>query len=248
VLAAACYAIEPWLSLVPRDLGQLWTERFLRALLVVYPGLILLVPLVLAGSAWWLVRARRRGRSKPRLARLCLLCGSAAFSLVGLELAAAAWLAWEHRMPSLPTSVPRTDGARDELSLVVIGGSSALGYPYNPTLSIGQIVAWQIERALPGKKVSLDIRAGLGMNTEQMHLRLANLERRPDLMIIYSGHNEFLSRYEDSRDAGYREAPEEALLNRLYQLSLHSPLCVWIYETVARPASAGRRHGSTTTA
>ena len=94
----------------------------------------------------------------------------------------------------------------------MIGGSSALGYPYNPTLSIGQIVAWQIEQALPGKRVVLDIRANLGKNTEEMHIGLANLKRRPDILIIYSAHNEFLSRFEDSRDAGYSEVPDGAIL------------------------------------
>jgi hypothetical protein len=239
VLAATVYAIEPWLSLVPRDLGRLWTERFLRSILIVYPGLLLLIPLGFAASAWRLVRSRRRGRHAPRAARLCLLCGSAALSLAALELAAAAWLAWEHRMPALPTRFAEPKGLKDEISLVVIGGSSAVGYPYSPTLSIGQIVAWQIERALPGKKVVLDIRARLGQNTEVMHLGLANLDRRPDIMIIYSGHNEFLSRYEDSRDEGYREAPEGAVLHRLYELSLHSPLCVLIYETVAQHRLGG---------
>jgi hypothetical protein len=239
VLAASVYAIEPWLSLVPRDLGRLWTERFLRSILIVYPGLLCLIPLGFAASAWRLVRSRRRGRRAPRAARICLLSGSAALSLTALEVLAAAWLAWEHRMPALPTRFPEPKGLKDELSLVVIGGSSAVGYPYNPTLSIGQIVAWRIERALPGKKVVLDIRARLGQNTETMHLGLANLERRPDIMIIYSGHNEFLSRYEHSRDAGYREAPEGAFLNQLYRLSLHSPLCVLTYEAVARHRLGG---------
>ena len=138
-----------------------------------------------------------------------------------------------------PTTFADQAGSGDELSLVVIGGSSALGYPYNPTLSIGQIVAWQIEQALPGKKVVLDIRANLGKNTEEMHIGLVDLKRRPDILIIYSAHNEFLSRFEDSRDAGYSEVPDGAFLRSVYRLSLHSPLCLWVYETVRRHRLGG---------
>ena len=212
VIVAGLYAIDPWLPLMPRDLGRLWTERFLRALLIVYPSLLVLTPLSLVASAGILLRYRRQGRRAPRLSRLCLACGSAALSILAMELAAAAWLAWEHRLPVLPTTFADQAGSGDELSLVVIGGSSALGYPYNPTLSIGQIVAWQIEQALPGKKVVLDIRANLGKNTEEMHIGLVDLNRRPDILIIYSAHNEFLSRFEDSRDAGYSEVPDGAIL------------------------------------
>ena len=122
---------------------------------------------------------------------------------------------------------------------MVIGGSSALGYPYSPTVSVGQIVAWQLEESLAGRPVRLDIRAQLGKNLEDMHKGLAGLDRRPDVLIIYSGHNEFLSRFDTSRDAGYAEAPAGAFLGRLYRISLHSPLCLLIYETVRKHRLGG---------
>src|SRR5262249_18590995 len=74
---------------------------------------------------------------------------------------------------------------------------------------------------------------------EEMHTGLVSLKRRPDAMIIYAGHNEFLSRFEDSRDAGYSEAPQSPFLHGIYQLSLRSPLCLWIYETVRRHRLGG---------
>lgn len=238
-LVGCLHAIDPWLSFLPHGLGRRWTESFLRSLLIVYPGLIMLIPLLFGVTAWLVLRLRRRGRRSPRLARLCLACGSAGLSLVALELAASAWLSWEHRMPVLPTSFAQPPGSENDLSLVVIGGSSALGYPYNPKVSIGQMVAWKIGQALPARKVVLDIRANLGKNTEEMHLGLVNLKRRPDFMIIYSGHNEFLSRFEHSRDAGYAEMPEGSLLRAAYRLSLHSPLCLLIYETVRKHRLGG---------
>lgn len=240
MLAAALVAIDPWLALFPREAGRRWTEVFLRSLLLGYLGVAVVIPLLLFASVSGLLRDRRRVRRRPWLARLGLLCGSLGFCVFALELAAGAWLAWEHRMPRLPTTFTQPAVPDDDLSLVVIGGSSALGYPYNPTLSVGQIVTWQIEEAIPGRRVLLDIRANLGKNLEEMHAGLVGLKRRPDALIIYSGHNEFLSRFEDSRDAGYSEAPEGAFLNRLYQLSLHSPFCMWVYETVRKHRLGGR--------
>ena len=181
------------------------------------------------------------------LARVALLCGSTAFAILGMELAAAAWLSWTHRMPVLPTRFPEQSPA-GELSLVVLGGSSAMGYPYEPTLSVGTDRGLADRAGLAGRRVNVDNRANLGRNLEDMHKELAALKRRPDLVIIYSGHNEFLSRFDGSRDAGYAEAPAGAFLLGAYRLSLHSPLCLWVYETVRQhrlggpPPSVNQHH------
>ncbi|MGA7496465.1 MAG: hypothetical protein WBX00_07020 [Isosphaeraceae bacterium] len=239
LLVAGLFAADAWLPLFPREPGRRLTELFLRSLLIAYMSVVVLIPLVLAVSVWLLIRARQRDRRRPMGARLALLCGSAGLAVLGLELSASAWLAWVHRLPHLPTEFPRSAAVGDEVSLVVIGGSSAMGYPYDPTISIGQIVAWKLEQARPGRRVDLDIRANLGRNLEDMHKELATLRRRPDALIVFSGHNEFLSRFETMRDAGYAEAPAGAFLHGLYQLSLHSPFCLWVYETVRKHRLGG---------
>jgi hypothetical protein len=239
IIGAGITAADPWFPLFPREPGRQITEFFLRSVLVGYVTLLLLIPLVLAASTWLLVRARRRERSRPLIARAALVCGSLALAVIGLELAAWAWLAWVHRIPRLPTEFPGSPPVENEISLVVIGGSSALGYPYDPALSVGQIVGWQLEKALPGRRVNVDIRAQLGKNLEEMHRGLAGLKRRPHALVVFSGHNEFLSRFESSRDAGYEEAPRGALLRCLYRVSLHSPLCLWIYEAARRHRLGG---------
>src|SRR5262249_9801394 len=134
------------------------------------------------GSARALLRARRRGVRRPGLARLLLLCASSLVGMAGVEAAAAAWLAWAHRMPALPTGfLPSPAG---ELSIVVLGGSAGLGYPYNPWCSPGQIVARELGRALPGRRFVLDLGAKMGATLEVEHQGLTRLTRKPDLMII----------------------------------------------------------------
>jgi hypothetical protein len=122
---------------------------------------------------------------------------------------------------------------------VVIGESSARGYPYQPWLSVGQIVAWQLEKALPGRRFRVDVRARVGADLEQMHQDLAHLAVRPDVLIVYCGHNEFLARYDSARDAALQEAPLDPVLDRLYRLSFHSALCRLIYETVSKNRLGG---------
>jgi tetratricopeptide (TPR) repeat protein len=238
VIIAFLSAVDPWLAQLPREPGRRGMELFLRSVLIGYLAILLVIPVGLGGSFWMIRRARRRGRSSAFFARIALLSGATALAVVALELTAAAWLSWEHRMPVLPTRFPEQSKV-GELSLVVLGGSSAMGYPYSPLLSIGQIVSWQIEEALPGCRVHLDIRANLGRNLEDQHQELSQVKRRPDLVIVYSGHNEFLSRFDGSRDAGYAEAPTGVFLLGVYQLSLHSPFCRWIYETVRQHRVGG---------
>lgn len=238
-LAAGLRAADAWLPLVPRELGQRLTESFLQALLIGYLTVLVALPSLLVLSVLLMLRARRHGRRLPIIARMGLLAGSGILAVLAMELAAALWLAWLHRMPVLPTSFTAQPAGDASLSLVVIGGSSALGYPYDPNLSVGQIVGWQLEEVMRGMRVDVDIRANLARNLEDMHLSLAGLKRRPDAMIIYSGHNEFLSRFDTARDAGYAEAPRGAFLDRLYDSSLRSPFCRWVYETMRKHRLGG---------
>lgn len=81
------------------------------------------------------------------------------------------------------------------VDIVMLGESSAEGVPYNFWLSIGQIVAWQLERAIPGRPVRLEVLAESGSTLDRQHQKLAGVSRRPDLLVVYCGHNEFSSRF-----------------------------------------------------
>ena len=175
------------------------------------------VPAVVVAGPWAVVAAamaRRRGdrAAMQRALRRLLLAAGAAGGLVAMEAACGVMLEWSYRTPALPSRFP-DDAAPDASSptrpidLVVVGASSAIGEPYQPWISVGRIVGWQLERVFPGREVRFEIRAAGGLCLEQAVLRLATLQRRPEALIVFSGHNEFQARYGWSRDV--RHYPEE---------------------------------------
>ena len=90
------------------------------------------------------------------------------------EAASSVWLAWAHRFPNLPT---RFNAApENELRIAVIGGSSAIGQPYQDWLSIGRIVAWKLQPELGGPTVVADVLAKEGATLEQMHQKLGGIK------------------------------------------------------------------------
>ncbi|MGB0066641.1 MAG: hypothetical protein WBQ11_01240, partial [Isosphaeraceae bacterium] len=131
-----------------------------------------------------------------------------------------------------PTSFPDPDTG--EYRIVVLGGSSAMGEPFRPWLSVGQIVAWRLQRAVPTRRFELDILAFLGDSLEQQHKKLIAITKRPDAVIIYSGHNEFTARFEENRDYSLAEEPRLRLLQSAYRVRLHSPFCRLVYELVSK--------------
>ena len=60
---------------------------------------------------------------------------------------------------------------------VVIGESSGRGEPYDPWLSVGQIVGWQLQRILPSRRFKVDVLARPGLNLREALERLRQLRR-----------------------------------------------------------------------
>lgn len=221
----------------------------LAAIEIIYGATALLgfLGAVTLGLVW--LRRRRSGMVRPVAARLLLCCGSLLF---GVGLAEATCAAWQRhrfsrtampagRLPAtedpdalwripaslghalLPTRFPDPPGDRT-IDIAVLGESSAEGVPFQRWLSVGKIVAWQLEKAIPERPVRLKVLARSGDTLEAQHHALATLVRRPDLLIVYCGHNEFASRLFWSRDRHYyRDADRPswltAQINRLEELS-----------------------------
>ncbi len=233
----------PWLILLtPRWLIRGASISFLWSLLAIYVLALPAILAGGLWSSLAASRARRR-RDRAALVRSLrqvLLASSCLAGLIAMEIISVTVLQSFYRIPKLPTrfatsrdrhptgssqvrpdeanggmpanpaSVPPPD---DGLYLVVIGESSAQGEPYHPWLSVGQIVGWQLERVFPGRSVRVDVRADGGLCLEQAVLRLSNLERRPDAIIVFAGHNEFQTRFGWSRNVRHyiEEGPESPL-------------------------------------
>jgi hypothetical protein len=222
VLAGVSAVVPDFFAILPHTTQEVLVERFLWVVLVLYWAS--LVPSVVGGAilSILLVIARRAGSRRPTAARLLLLCISTVFCLVFIESASAVWLAWEHRFPALPTQFPASP--TDELHIAVIGGSSAKGQPYQDWLSIGPIVAWKLRAALPGRRVVADVLAREGATLEEMHQKLEGIKHRPDVLIIFTGHNEFQARLPWDQDADRPAGPLAYALKIVMQDRLHSPL------------------------
>ncbi len=232
LLASALLVIRAWIPLLPRGVRRGLTEGLLRAVLAGYVALFLASALAAPLLAFLLFKSHRARRRRPVLERAVLLGGSCLLSLVLLELGSTGWRLWMHRFPELPTSFPAAPA--DEFRIVVLGGSSALGEPYRPWLSVGQIVAWRLGGAMPARRFECEILAWLGDSLEDQHRKLAAIKQRPSMVIIYSGHNEFTARFEEERDGWLDEEPGNRLIRPLYRASLNSPFCRLAYETISK--------------
>jgi hypothetical protein len=154
--------------------------------------------------------------------RWVLLSSTCLAGLIVTEMGSAIAMRWSYRIPELPTRFPAaargrsprpastrpglnnqatTSTGRKEpaaeagLFLVVLGESSARGEPYQPWVSVGQIVGWQLERVFPGRRITVEVRAQGGYTLGQAVPLLADLRRRPDAIILFVGHNEFQTRF-----------------------------------------------------
>ena len=149
--------------------------------------------------------ARRRGIGQPMAARGLLLASATLIEIAFAEAGAWAWRTSTHDVPSLPAvdnglrnRLAEPDGD-SEVTLVVLGGSSAAGVPSESWLSMGRIVAWQLGEVIPRRRFRALVLAEPGNTLEGQYRKLAGLRRRPDVLIVDCGHNEFSARFPWSR-------------------------------------------------
>ena len=240
-LISALLVIPGWIPTLSRPVRRELTEVILQTVLVVYSVIVIVAfcrrtqPGVAAGTV--VREAHGPAGKSPGCSLASMSC------LVGvffLEIAASAWHAWMHRFPRLPTDFVASPP--DEYRIVVLGGSSAAGEPYWPWLSVGQIVAWKLSEAVADRRFPCEILAYPGDSLEMQHHKLAALTHRPDAVIIYAGHNEFVARFEEEREGwldganGLGDRATEPKRNRDVVV-----LLVWPTRSSARTGSIARR-------
>jgi hypothetical protein len=257
-------------NLSPRTL---WRMRlgFLLAYEIAYGVIALSFVVAIPLLSALVYRARRRRQFRPIRARLLLFAVSLLLALLVSEAVAGVWWTRLHRTSALPVGgldstvleeeqprfpappeevklpVTFAEDAQDgSLEILVVGESSAEGVPYSWWLSIGNMVAWQLEKIIPERRFHFTILANSGDTLEMQHKRLTKIRRRPDLLLIYAGHNEFIARFPWSRQVHhYADGHLPGLWDILVQtMESGSPICWLIREElskcrVALPPPAG---------
>ncbi len=236
VLLLAVMIVPPWFSaVVPASMVR---KAAVALLLGAQPAYAVILATTLASSGLLgraLYRAKRRGEARPHCARFLVLSVACLFGLALAEGAAALRQAWVHRLPTLRDRSTRAHKGRHKgVTITVIGDSSAYGLPFERWLSTGRIVTWRLRQAIPNRRFRLEVLAEPGVHLERMHQKLAKLQRWPDVLIIYSGHNEFTYRYRWSRSVehyGDERAfrPWRTLRRQAARLS---PLCEMIQDAI----------------
>ena len=215
--------VSSWWSGLPRTSRRRISVGFLDGCLVAYGAALAGSLLGGAISLYRVIRGRRCRERRPRSARVLLLCCASLCAVGMLEIAAWSLAAYGRippQPPPIPPLVPSAASGDSRLTLLVLGESSAEGQPFQGWYSIGHVIAWQLERARPGRKVDLQMRASGGTNLESSVALLESVPRRPDLVLLCSGHNEFQARWGWTHTVNYypedrAERPRDTLADRV---------------------------------
>ncbi len=194
--ALALAAPDVALALVPRSTRTHALIAFMLAVEAGYVWFLLALPFTLAGVLLLLVLSKRGAKVRAFAARGAAASFALALGVLLSEAVAGARLE-RVRVPFPVLGTAFLDPPGDStVDILVIGESSAKGVPYHDWLSVGEIVAWKLREALPARTFAVQSQAREGLKLDQMHILLQSLSRRPDLAILYAGHNEFQMRYD----------------------------------------------------
>jgi lysophospholipase L1-like esterase len=169
--------------------------RAIEMAVVVYGTAVVLAALALGPLLLLAIKRRTPAAARSWTAR-CLVLTLAMLVAAGIAEAVAVACLWANSVP-MPWLPVKFEDQSDEhvVDILMIGESSALGVPYDAWFSVADIVAWKLGEAFPRKEFRLVNQAVPGQCLQAMHTKLAGIKRRPELVIIYAGHNEFQARF-----------------------------------------------------
>jgi hypothetical protein len=150
-----------------------------------------------AGVLLLLCETIRRGKLRWRPWVPGLLRTGVAVLVAVPILEGTAWIIEQSKFQPLPMPGTLSSAAENEIHIAAVGGSTMLGFPYEPHYSIGHVLTWQLRQMYPEHKVRLENLSVTGANLEQALARLGDLKQKPDMILVYSGHNQFFHRLEE---------------------------------------------------
>ncbi len=95
-------------------------------------------------------------------------------------------------VPSVSEDYFDIEKKQNSFRVFVLGGSSAEGYPFNPPGSFSRYIRKRLELTYPNTPVEVVNIAMTGVNSyTMMDLLPGVIKQKPDLVLIYAGHNEY---------------------------------------------------------
>lgn len=131
---------------------------------------------------------RRQLRWRPWIPNAIRFCLAATIVLIAVE-GTAFVIERRRQPPPITRELPQAPGS--DVRIAAIGGSTMLGFPYEPEWGIANVAVCQLQQMYPEQSFVLENLARTGMNLEQAVGEIRQLKYRPDILLVYSGHNEF---------------------------------------------------------
>jgi hypothetical protein len=223
----------PWFQarVTPSQIRQT-VIQLLTVTEIVYGAVVLIAMFAFFPLLVALIQRRKRKRDRSWVARFLVLLISALLAAGGAEATAVACL-WANSVPMPWLPVRFADPVGDNvIDILIIGESSARGVPYDKWLSVGEIVAWKLGEAFQRLSFRIENQAAPGLSLQAMHTKLAGIKRRPELVILYAGHNEFQSRFDWAHGAFHYADESPPIAETLESLACRvSPLIRLIQQT-----------------
>jgi len=136
---------------------------------------------------------RRARRVLPRWGKALMAVGAPVGFLALLELALLAVGYQPKAPPALYDTLPRHKPA-GTVRICVVGGSAAAGYPFAPRAGPAPFLRQLLADVAPGQPVEVFNCAVNALTSEGVaHVVRRVLAFEPDVLIVYSGHNEFFN-------------------------------------------------------
>jgi len=134
-----------------------------------------------------------------------LFAGAVGLGAIALLLLACLW-ARAMRPRELQTAIP---GEGPSFTLFLLGGSTALGEPYNPRADFGLIVSWLLGGEIGGRPIRVVNLGGVGKPSADVvedarEIAKHAFEPGTAAALLYLGNNEFL-RFDDDHDLSRNE-------------------------------------------
>jgi tetratricopeptide (TPR) repeat protein len=131
----------------------------------------------------------------------------------------------------------------ESLRIFTVGGSSAFGFPSGASASFSGILQDVLTNAYPDLTIEAINAAGVSYAMHRLNLVVQEIvEYAPDIIIVYSGHNEFIE-HEFYRALRERNDATNRLINTMARLRISGALHSLLKKENTKELSAGDRFG-----